>query len=67
MCETNSKPEEIYQTFKGKSATKSNEKLKAAISYETLYLRDGSDVVSLNLQAIRKVLMTKFVWLKRKE
>ena len=47
MCDTNSKPEEKYQTVKRKSVTKGNEKLKAEIScknrYETLYLTDSDD------------------------
>ena len=42
MCNTNSKPEEIYQTIKRKSITKVNEKLRAEINcenrYEILYL-----------------------------
>ena len=47
MCDTNSKPEEKYQTVKRKSVTKGNEKLRAEIScknrYETLYLTDSYD------------------------
>ena len=47
MCDTNSKPEEKYQTVKRKSVTKGNEKLRAEIScknrYETLYLTDSDD------------------------
>ena len=47
ICDTNSKPEEKYQTVKRKSATKGNEKLRAEIScknrYETLYLTDSGD------------------------
>ena len=47
ICDTNSKPEEKYQTVERKSATKGNEKLRAEIScknrYETLYLTDSGD------------------------
>ena len=47
MCDTNLKPEEIYQTIKRKSVTKGNEKLTAEIicenRYETLYLTDSGD------------------------
>ena len=47
MCDTNSKPEEKYQTVKRKSVTKGNEKLISEIScknrYETLYLMDSDD------------------------
>ena len=47
MCDTNSKPEEKYQTVKRKSVTKGNEKLRAEIGcknrYETLYLTDSDD------------------------
>ena len=46
-CDTNSKPEEKYQTVKRRSATKGNEKLRAEIScknrYETLYLTGSGD------------------------
>ena len=47
MCDTNSKPEEIYQPIKRKSVTKGNEKLRAEINcenhYETLHLTDSGD------------------------
>ena len=47
MRDTNSKPQEIYQTVKRKSVTKGNNKLRAEINcenrYETLYLTDSGD------------------------
>ena len=51
MCDTNSKPEEKYQTVKRKSVTKGNGKLSSEKScknrYETLYLKD-SDNANIN-------------------
>ena len=45
MRDTNSNPEEIYQTIKRKSVTKGNEKWRTEINcekrYETLYLLDS--------------------------
>ena len=47
MRDTNSNPEEIYQTVKRKSVTKGNEKSRTEINfenrYETLYLLDSGD------------------------
>ena len=47
MWDTNSQPEEKYQTVKRKSVTKVNEKSRAELGcknrYETLYLTDSDD------------------------
>lgn len=47
MRDTNSNPEEIYQTVRRKSVTKGNEKSRTEINfedrYETLYLLDSGD------------------------
>ena len=71
MCDTNSKPEEIYQIIMKKAVTKSNEKLRAEINcenrFETLYLSDSGDVNITEVQAIQAVLMMNFVLIKRKE
>ena len=70
MCDTNSKPEEKYQTVKRKSVTKGNEKLKAEIRcknrYETLYLTDSDDA-NITEDTGNAVLMTNVVLTKRKK
>ena len=70
MCDTNSKPEEIYQIIMKKAVTKSNEKLRAEINcenrFETLSLTDSGDANITEVQAIQAVLMSNFVLIKRK-
>ena len=70
MCDTNSKPEEKYQTVKRKSVTKGNEKLKAEIRCKNrdkaLYLTDSDDA-NITEDTGNAVLMTNVVLTKRKK
>ena len=70
MCDTNSKPEEIYKTIKRKSVTKGNEKLWVEINcencYKTLYLMDSGNANITEVEGNTSSTDDKFCFNKKK-